>query len=370
MPVYIRNKGNTKPVLIFKHSEAELVSVLPKNIQQEISRNTFCLTYFGYYMNRRKAYFWERAWITLPNTVKEAPRGIPVLEFAGANFLPKPDLAGSPEFLTVNRSFVVVTNDTFRKGLCTILMAIIRGKRAKFDRWTIVCQRTASSSKDLIYSMLVSVLVRRIEKKSSKFQFIWVDKKSLLPRRQILELLASSQFLVLSSRAEGAARVLGEAHLCKTRVILRKKMKGSTGLLASQSDVFFGSGAGLSKILDEIVYKEFTDVDVESANNKFLTLQNQKRFERCLGDLYLRSEKQVLDFDDNLDLTNLLSCHQARLPRNLVQLRSGDEIYSEYEMIKFLTYIGLSVRPMTSVEIKAARLKRKLKAILRKISSI
>ena len=322
--VAILKSDKGKPMLVLKHSEVSLWQKADAAKRQAVQGIAYVFVYFGYYMPAHRPFGFEDGWITLKDTVKDVPKSLIWLNFGGANFLEPPvqcDEAKLPN------SLCCVTNDTPRKGLHSLLFALFFVP--KDTTITLVIQQNATSVRDRLYARGLAILCALLHRCFGSHLVLYRSGiEGRLPRDKVYHILARSQFLVLPSFGEGAARVVGEAQLHKTRVIMRKKMRGSTHLLLSPNDRFFSHVASLVKQLRNRVYVPFEDKELKANESQFLAKHTTA--------LFFKAAAENGIFLTPVALSNLFSGQRNILPAELTGNDNSDQIASVFHMNKVL----------------------------------
>lgn len=368
MPGILRT--GLKDVLIFKHSESELFNTFSKNIKDSVSEKFDIVTYFGYFSWRTKMYSFERAWITLPDTVGRIEDQERVVEFGGINFLPDVDnnLIGEK----VESSIICVTNNTIRKNLHVLLLALLKVNRRFYVR--LIIQETGVGYIASKYDIYLKKLVASLECKHA-LEVHWINKDNLLPRNKIFEMISSSELLVLPSFVEGAARVVGEAHLFGTNVVLNSNMKGSTNFSLMTQDYEYKDTNDLASYLYEFRFKKYSSNQINMIRNAYLASMNKEKFFNELEVVLSIKNGALASYNQHIDMVNFLSCHQMNLPREVTDRSNTDEITSLDTMFLF---VELIVGRQSTIDLRRAKrylkynkiasIKRKLKNLVMYLS--
>lgn len=327
-------KGELKDVLILKHIESELFNAFPENFKNKVSERYDIATYFGYYSRRKQMYSFERAWITLPNTVGRVADPSRLIEFGGVNFLPEVEYKANRQ--RIESSIICVTNNTIRKNLHTLLKALLKVKRRLSVR--LLIQETGSGFLAKKYNLYLKRLIAAVEHKHD-LDVYWINKDNLIPRRKIFEMISSSEVLILPSFVEGAARVVGEAHLCGTNVVLKGSMKGSTNFSLMPQDYEFKNINNLAYILNDFHFREYSLEQTKCIRNAYLASENRIKFFRQLGTVLGSDGGSFASYNESVDMVNFLSCHQSNLPREVTDNSNTDEITTLDTMFIFVEWL-------------------------------
>jgi hypothetical protein len=332
MPEILNAKN--KKIIVFKHIEADLFNSFPEDIKYNVANAYDIVTYFGYYSRRKAMYSFEKGWITLPNTIEANIQKSKIVPFGGVNFLPEMNV--SENIIKVKNSIICVSNDTVRKNVHTLLRALLKVKK-KYNI-NLIIQETSSGGIAKLYSNYIKKLVGRVASYHD-LKVIWVNKNSLIARGKIIDMISSSEVLILPSYVEGAARVVGEAHMSGTNVILNKGMKGSTNFSITSSDHEFDSLNHLVDVLENFQFTAFDETQATTFKSSYLSSNNRNEFFIRLASVLSINEDDLLDQNKDIDLVNFLSCHQSNLPRDLTDNPKTDEITSLESMSKFIEYL-------------------------------
>ena len=348
-------KGELKDVLILKHIESELFNAFPGSFKNKVTEKYDIATYFGYYSRRKQMYSFENAWITLPNTVGRVAEQGRLVEFGGINFLPNVDY--KPNKKRDKSSVICVTNNTIRKNLHALLKALVKVKRRLSVR--LLIQETGSGFIAAKYNVYLKELITVVKNKHD-LEVHWINKDNLIPRDRIFEMISSSEVLVLPSFIEGAARVVGEAHMCGTNVVLKANMKGSTNFSLMPQDYEFNNINNLASILDDFLYEEYNLEQIKSIKSAYLASENRCEFFRQLG-VALDCDGAVLAaYNEEVDMVNFLSCHQSNLPRGVTDNSNTDEITTLDTMFIFVEWL---LGKQSSLDLGRAKRRYKLKKL-------
>lgn len=318
---------NDKDVLVLKHSEVSLWHALDKPRQKTLRQVAHIFIYFGYYMPVTKRFGFEDGWITLRDTVHSIPDDVIWLDFGGINFLD--DLHHS-QSEKKQGSLCCITNDTPRKGLHSLILALLFSRSP--SAVTMVIQQNATSLRDRLYAAILAFLLALLRLKLGRnLSLTRSGREGRLSRAEVFNILASSQHLVLPSFAEGAARVVGEAQLSQTRIIMRRAMRGSTHLVLSEQDKQFDSLFELIKQLQTCGYEPFSAAEMIEHEHRLLA--------RYQEPLFFEALKAHDIFVHPVSLVNLFSGQKNVLPKSITGDAESDQLKDAHHLAKLVDII-------------------------------
>ncbi len=316
-----------KDMLILKHSEVRFWYGLDDVKKAAVKKAAHIFIYFGYFTPVRKAYGFEDGWITLKDTVADIPEQLKWLDFGGINFLKSPLGA---DLKKQAGSLCCITNDTPRKGLHNFLLALLFCKAQA--PLSLVVQQNANTLRDRIYAGCLFVLVQFVRMKFGKNLSLYRSGvEGRLSRSDVYGIIARSEHLVLPSYAEGAARVVGEAHLHQTRVIMRHPMKGSTHLFLTEYDERYRFFWNLISKLQNRRYQEFSDDEISKHCERFLASNQEASFFNAAESAGIHLEP--------VSLVDLFSGQKNILPSSVTGADDSDQIIDQKHMINLVDYL-------------------------------
>lgn len=368
MAFILSQPGSCKGILVFKHLEINFVNSLDIKIIKKLKEKYVIGVYFGFYTKLNNDIGWCDFYLAADNLISSQDTLLkPRIALNGFNFISSDEVSNG-NVVDKKYDFIFIGNSQTRKNLLKYIKALKILSDNNDNYSAIIINRLGNSIENKLY-------VKKIRKTLSAFSTVKrsnityiesMTESDPLPKDFIKLLYQQSRYLVITSRAEGAARVVGEASLNNLGIISYSKMLGGTNnYLNEEVDILFDDFEKLPNILNSALMRKNNLINY-SSNNKDLYLESvsKKKLIKELVSLFDFNESALRQEFSKKNLYNAFSSHLNLLDAKHSNNRT-DEILSNKKMYLFVNYLTNS----TPSSIKKIRLSildflLKLKAVL------
>lgn len=374
MAFILSQPGSCKGILIFKHLEVNFVNNLNVKVMKKLQDKYIIGVYFGFYTKLKDDISWCDFYLAADKLISSQDILLkPRIALNGFNFISSEEIS-SINVVDKKYDFIFIGNSQTRKNLLKYIEALKVLSESNQSYKAVIINRLGDSIENKLY-------VKKIRKTLSAFSsttrsnITYIESMTdsdPLPKDFIRLLYQQSRYLVITSRAEGAARVVGEASLNNLGVISYSKMLGGTNNhLDEEVDILFDDFNELPTILNSVLMKKNGLINYSSNNKEFyLESTSKKKLIRELVRLFDFDESHLKQEFSNKKLYNAFSSHLNLLDSKYSNNRT-DEILSNKKMYLFVSYLTNSTPNLNErIRFSIFDFVLKLKAVLNLPKSI
>jgi len=358
--------NNCKGIIIFKHLEIKFINNLDPNLINELKSNYIIGVYFGFYSKLSKDIEWADFYLAADNLIKITNSCKPRIPLNGFNFISSKEMQ-SNNISVKKYDFLFIGNSQTRKNLLQFVKSLKVMSELSNDFKVLIINRLGESLENKFYVLQVrktlASLSTNIRKNITYIESVTVSDP--LPKDTIKLFFQQSRYLVITSRSEGAARVVGEASLNNLGVISYSKMLGGTNNhLDLNVDMLFDDFKKLPSILLSALDQR-KDLDKYTSSNKNSYLEEHSK-DILINNLVNFFQLNKENLESEILPQNLYNAFSSHL--NLLESKYSnnqtDEILSYKKMYLFAS--SLLEEPIS----KKAIFKCKILDFLSKIKKI
>ncbi|MEM5547766.1 hypothetical protein [Pseudoalteromonas fuliginea] len=342
MAFILSQPGKSKGILIFKHLEVNFVNRLDAKIIKRLREKYIIGVYFGFYTKLKSDIFWTDFYLAADNLISCQDILLkPRIALNGFNFISSEEISNE-NHVDKKYDFIFIGNSQTRKNLLRYIEALQVLSEINKGYTAIIINRLGGSIENKLYVSKVRKALSALSS-ATRGNITYIEsmtESDPLPKDFIRLLYQQSRFLVITSRAEGAARVVGEASLNNLGVISYSKMLGGTNNhLDAEVDVLFDDFKELPSILNIALTNKDRLINYSSSNKScYLESANKEKLIKELVNLFQLSKPDLEDELNNKILYNAFSSHLNLLDSKYSNNRT-DEIQSNKKMYLFVNHL-------------------------------
>ncbi|WP_435274806.1 hypothetical protein ACMAZF_16330 [Psychrobium sp. nBUS_13] len=347
-------QNNNKGILILKHLEVQYFTALDKKLIERLKKEYIIGVYFGFYSKLSKDIWWADFYLSADNVLKIKTTSVPRIPLNGFNFIDKNEIS-EVDNLDKKYDFLYIGNSQTRKNLLQFVKACKYLLERVESSNILIVNRLGNSIEEKLYVRRVRNVLQSMNSSTRK-NITYIESMTSsnpLPKDVIKQFYLQSRTLVIPSRAEGAARVVGEASLNNLKVISYQKMQGGTNNhLNFEIDETFESFEQLPDIMEQTVRNRVCLSEYVS-NNKSCYLEDvsKKVLIEHLVKLFFYERDNLEQQFSSQNFYNAFSSH-LNLIKSEFTNNQTDEVLSFSKMYLYISYLT-DVKPSFLHLIKA-----------------
>jgi len=330
------NKG--KGILVLKHLEIDYYNSLNIKIIKNLRKKYIIGVYFGFHFKLKKDIKNIDFYLAEDNVIEYSNFNslIPRCNLNGYNFINNSEFEVSNEDKITD--LIYIGNSSRRKNLKSLLNALFNLEKINIYPSVIIINIYRPSVDEVIELLKIKNILNKLSNKKITYIEINNRKGKPIPKYIISKLLKSSKYLVLTSSAEGAARVVAEAILSGVGVISNGNMKGGTNNHLDENDYIYYDVKDLEKSIikslnNSGLVKNNNSDKFDQSNSKVILLEFFKT--NFNNKLNFDVEQKILD----IDLSNSFQSHNTFLNRSIPSNIKTDECLSHTSMYNLVSYL-------------------------------
>jgi|GEM_PF-2858704 len=336
-----------KGIIIFKHLEIKFINRLNQNLINKLKQKYIIGVYFGFHTQLSVDIDWADFYLAADNLIKIKKSTKPRIPLNGFNFISSQEIQ-SDNITPKKYDFLFIGNSQTRKNLLPFVKSLKEMSKSTKDFNILIINRLGESLENKLYvhkiRKVLSSLQADVRKNIRYIESLTVSDP--LPKDALKLFYQQSRYLVITSRSEGAARVVGEASLNNLAIISYAKMLGGTNNhLDLDVDILFDDFKDLSSTLLNALKKR-GELNSYSSTNKNCYLEEYSKVILIEHLVALFNFKQT-DLESELLSKNLYNAFSSHL--NLLDSKFSnnqtDEILSYKKMYLFISSLTLSITP-------------------------
>lgn len=332
------NNNNNKGILVLKHLELKYYSSLDPNLIDSLRKKFIIGVYFGFHFKIYEDIKNIDFYLAEDNVIEfsEFKSTVPRCNLNGYNFIDNAQFEISHENKITD--LIYIGNSSRRKNLKSFLRVLGNLEKRKILPSVIIINVYRPGLDEFLELLKIKFCLRKLKNKNLTYLEVNNNKGRVIPKKVISKLLKSSKFLVLTSRSEGAARVVAEALLCGLGIISYGYMKGGTNNHLGDCDYIYYNERELE---DSIISSLSVNHPIQNNNlEKF----NQKKSKELLveflnfnfsTELGSNFQKQILE----ANLSNSFQSHNTYLKRSIPTNKKTDECLSTKSLYKLICFL-------------------------------
>lgn len=336
--ILVPNKLDSKGVMIFKHLEIQYISVMEPKLLLSLKSLYHIGVYFGFHYSLKKDIAWADFYLAADNVLNIPYSQVPRIALNGFNFI-NADEISSGNIASKKYDFLFIGNSQTRKNLYKFVLALKELSDNNISYTSLIVNRLGESIEEKFYVKRIRKVLRMLSSDNRK-NITYLESMTSsngLPKDVMKKFYEQSRCLVITSRSEGAARVVGEASLNDLAVISYSNMKGGTNNhLNLEVDKLFNSFDELPTALESIVSNRYSLKDYVAPNkNCYLESHNKKILILRLAELLSYDIEFLHNELKGKNLYNAFSSH-LNLIGSQFSNNTTDEILSYSKMHNFI----------------------------------
>lgn len=368
MAFILTEPGESKGILVFKHLEINFVNNLAPNLINKLKEKYLVGVYFGFYSKLKKDIEWADFYLAADNLIKDDEKLLkPRIPLNGFNFINSDEVSDNV-FTEKKYDFLYIGNSQTRKNLYKYVVSLKILSEQNPDFKAVIINRLGDGLENKLYVTKVRNVLSQLSSSVRK-NIVYIESMidgDPLPKDFIKLLYKQSCFLVIPSRAEGAARVVAEASLNNIGVISYGGMLGGTNNhLNLDVDIIYDDFDSLPDVLNSALNKKDTVMNYLSPNkNYYLESSSKEKLILELVNLFGFCEVDLKSEIKDKNLYNAFSGHLNLLDSKFTNNRT-DEIYSNIKMHNFVSSLtGKKVKVVAKIRCEISDAFLKFKKIL------